>query len=81
MGASRSALGVLLGASGAPKGASGTSRGGSWELQGRPLKRLGMLPGCLGEAFGSCCELQGRIGSKRIENTEFTVFPRFSHGF
>ena len=43
MGASRSALGVLRGASGAPKGASGTSRGGSWELQGRPLKRLEVL--------------------------------------
>ena len=77
MGASRSALGVLRGASGAPKGASGTSRGGSWELQGRPLKRLGVLRGCLREALGSFCELRGRIGSKNAETIEFPVFPRF----
>ena len=77
MGASRSALGVLRGASGAPKGASGTSRGGSWELQGRPLKRLGVLRECLGEALGSFCELRGRIGSKSAEHMELLVFPRF----
>ena len=77
MEASWSALGVLQGASGAPKGASGTSRGGAWELQGRPLKRLGVLRGCLWEAFGSFCELRGRIGSKNAETMEFMVFPRF----
>ena len=77
MGVSRSALGVLRGASGAPKGASGTSRGGSWELQGRPLKRLGMLRGCLEEALGSFCELRGRIGSTNAETMESLVSPRF----
>ena len=77
MEASWSALGVLRGASGAPKGVSGTSRGGSWELQGRPLKRLGVLWGCLGEALGSFCELRGLIGSKDPETMEFLVFPRF----
>ena len=77
MGASWNALGVLRGASEAPKGASGTSRGGSWELQGRPLKRLGVLRGCLGEALGSFCELRGRIGSENAETIEFVVFPRF----
>ena len=81
MGASRRALGVLRGASGAPKGASGTSRGGSWELQGLPLKRLGVLWGCLGEALGSFCELRGRIGSKNAETIELLVFPRFLHCF
>ena len=80
MGASRSALGVLRGASGAPKGAAGTSRGGSWELQGRPLKRLGVLRECLREALGSFCDLRGRIGSNNAENTEFIVFLRFWHG-
>ena len=79
MGASWSALGVLRGASGTPKGASRTSRGGSWELQGRPLKRLGVLRGCLREALGSFCELRGRIGSKHVENTEF--FLSFSMVF
>ena len=77
MGASRSALGVLRGASGAPKGASGTSRGGSWELQGRPLKRLGVLRGCLREALESFRELRGHIGSKNTETMELFVFPRF----
>ena len=52
MGASRSALGVLRGASGAPKGASGTSREGSCELQGRALKRLGVLWGVSQGGFG-----------------------------
>ena len=68
---------MLRGASGAPKGASGTSRGGSWELQGRPLKRLGVLRGCLREALGSFCELRGRIGSKisKILNSQY--FLRF----
>ena len=70
MGASRSALGVLRGAYGVPKGASGMSPGGSWELQGRPLKRLEVLRGCLREALGSFCELRGRIGSKNTENIE-----------
>ena len=64
---------MLRGASGAPKGASGTSRGGSWELQGRPLKRLGVLRGCLREALGSFCELRGRIGSKSAETMELLV--------
>ena len=68
---------MLRGASGAPKGASGTSRGGSWELQGHPLKCLGVLRGCLREALGSFCELRGRIGSENAENMEFIVFPRF----
>ena len=68
---------MLRGASGAPKGASGTSRGGSWELQGRPLKRLGVLQGCLREALGSFCELGGRPGSENAEHMEFLVFPRF----
>ena len=81
MGASRSALGVLRGASGAPKGASGTSPGGSWELQGRPLKRLGVLQGCLREALGSFWELRGRIGNQNAEHMEFLVFPWFSHVF
>ena len=72
---------MLRGASGAPKGASGTSRGGSWELQGRPLKRLGVLRGCLREALGSFCELRGRIGSKNTETIELLVFPRFSMVF
>ena len=77
MGASWSALGVLQGASAAPKGASGTSRVGSWELQGLPRKRLGVLRGCLRDALGSFCELRGRIGSKNAETIEFLVFPRF----
>ena len=77
MGASRCALGMLRGASGAPKDASGTSPGGSWELQGRPLKRLGVLRECLGEALGTFCELRGRIGSKNAETIEFLVFPMF----
>ena len=77
MEASWSALGVLRGASGAPKGASGTSRGGSWELQARPLQRLGMLRACLGEALGSFWELRGRIGSKNAETMEFLVFTKF----
>ena len=81
MGASRSALGVLWGASGAPKGASGMSRGGSWELQGRPLMRLGMLRASLGEALGSFWELRGRIGSKNAETMEFLVVPRFLYVF
>ena len=68
---------MLRGASGEPKGASGTSPGGSRELQGRPLKRLGVLRGCLREALGSFCELRGRIGSKNDETMEFIVFPRF----
>ena len=72
---------MLREASGAPKGALGTSRGGSWELQGRPLKRLGMLRACLGEALGSFWELRGRIGSKSTETMEFLVFPRFWIGF
>ena len=72
---------MLRGASGAPKGASGTSRGGSWELQGRPLKRLGVLRGCLRKALGSFCELRGCIGSKDAETMEFLVFPRFSMVF
>ena len=77
MEASWSALGVLRGASGAPKGASGTSRGGSWELQGHPLKRLGVLRECLGEALGSFWELRGRIGSKNAETMEFIVSQKF----
>ena len=81
MGASWSALEMLRGASWAPKGASGTSPGGSWELQGRPLKRLGVLRGCLREALGSFCELRRRIGSKNAETIELLVFPRFEHGF
>ena len=68
---------MLRGASGAPKGASGTSPGGSWKLQGRSLKPLGVLWGCLREALGSFCELRGRIGSKTAEHMEFLVFPRF----
>ena len=71
---------MLRGVSGAPKGASGTSPGGSWELQGRPLKRLGVLRGCLREALGSFCELRGRIGSENAETIEFTVFLRFLLG-
>ena len=72
---------MLRGASGAPKGASGMSRGDSWELQGRPLKRLGVLRGCLGEALGCFCKLRGRIGSKNAETTEFIVLLRFYLGF
>ena len=68
---------MLRGASGALKGGSGTSRGGSWELHGRPLKRLGVLRECLGEALGSFCELRGRIGSKKAEHMEVMVFPEF----
>ena len=67
----------LLGASGAPKGASRTSQGVYWELQGRPLKRLGVLRRCLREVFGSFCVLRGRIGSKSTENMESLVFSRF----
>ena len=72
---------MLRGASGAPKGASGTSRGGSWELQGRPLKRLEVLRGCLREALVSFCELRGRIGSKNAEHMEFMEFQMFWHCF
>ena len=68
---------VLRGASGAPKGASGRSWGGSWELQGHPLKRLGVLRRCLMETFGSFFVFRGRIGSKNAEIKELIVFPRF----
>ncbi len=69
---------MLRGASGAPKGASGTSRGTSWDLQGRPLKRLGVLRRCLREALGSFRVLQGRIGSKNAETMEFIQEPALS---
>ena len=68
---------VLWGASGEPKGGSGTSQGASWELQGLPLKRLGVLQRCLSEALGRFCMLRGRIGSKIAETTEFLVFLKF----
>ena len=68
---------MLRGASGVLKDASGMSPGGFWELQGRPLKRLGVFRGCLREALGSFCALRGRIGSTNVENMEFMVFYRF----
>ena len=58
---------MLRGASGAPKGASGTSRGGSWELQGRPLKRLGVLQGVSGRLWGAFASSEDASEAKMLK--------------
>ena len=69
---------MLRGASGAPKGASGTSRGGSWELQGRPLKRLGVLRGCLREAWGAFASSEDASEAKMLKLWNSQYFRGFS---
>ena len=69
---------MLRGASGAPKGASGTSRGGSWELQGRPLKRLGCFGGASGRLWGALASSEDASEAKVLKILNSSYFPGFS---
>ena len=53
------------------------SQGGSRELPGRPGERLGVLPGGLGEAFGTFGALRGGVGSGNGVKIEIIELPRF----
>ena len=72
---------MLRGASGAPKGASGTSLGGSWELQARPLKRLGVPRGRIREALGSFTSSEDALEAKVLKLRSSWYFQGFSMVF
>ena len=77
MGASRSALVVLRGASGAPKDASGTSRGRLLGAPGAPSEASWGASVVSQEGFGELLRAPRTHRKQNAETMEFLVFLRF----